>query len=62
MKIKDQQLHLRVRMQEGLPDLNDPDLNSTPATEGGSSSECQAEKLRDPNWSGWAAYVFVRKP
>lgn len=55
-------LHFDLRMQDGLPDLNDPDLLTTPAPEGGSATTCDAEKPAGQDWGEWSRTVYVRKP
>jgi hypothetical protein len=62
LKLEDEQLHFEMRMQEGLPGLNDPDLLSTPPAEGGSSAACDADHPAGSDWSEWTTFVFVRKP
>ncbi len=61
LMLHDDHLYLEVRMQDGLPDLNDRDLQSSPATEGGSRAECDADKPAGQDWSEWTTYVFSRK-
>jgi hypothetical protein len=56
LSIVDGDLHLEVNMLEDLPDINDPDLRSTPAVEGDVST-CDADKQ---NAADWATYVFSR--
>jgi hypothetical protein len=43
-------------MLDGLPDINDPDLLSTPVVES-DVSKCDADKQ---NAADWATYVFSR--
>jgi hypothetical protein len=50
-------LRLEVNMLDGLPDVNDPDLLSTPAVEG-DVSRCDASKQKAGDW---ATYVFSRR-
>jgi hypothetical protein len=53
-------LHLEVNMAEGLPDLNDPDLTSSPAVEV-DASRCETPArtaARAPD--AWQIYVFSR--
>lgn len=62
LKTKDNLLYLEVKMKDGLPDLNDPDLVSeSPPAEGGSPASCDAESPSGNDWSGWTTYVFTRK-
>jgi len=58
LSIVDGDLHLEVNMLDGLPDVNDPDLLSTPAVEG-KLSKCDANKQKPRDW---AIYVFSRRP
>ncbi len=62
LAIKDSNLYMDVKMQDGSPDLNDPDLRSMPPAEGGSAANCDADKPAGSNWSEWTTYVFSRKP
>jgi hypothetical protein len=59
---KDDCLYLEVRMKDGLPDLNDPDLRSSAKVESGSAANCDADNPPGPDWSEWTTYVFSRKP
>ena len=52
-------LHLSVRMHDGHPDLDDPDLTNMPPT-AGSKDTCSADAPAGPPWSPWMTYVFVR--
>jgi len=61
LRLKEKDLYLEVRMQEGLPDLEDPDLKSLPPTESGSATDCDAENPSGPDWGEWTTYVFSRK-
>ncbi|HTI49850.1 MAG TPA: hypothetical protein VL475_02825 [Planctomycetaceae bacterium] len=54
-------LHLEVNMQDGLPDLNDPDLTSEPAVER-DASQCDLEAKAGRKPEDWATYVFARRP
>jgi hypothetical protein len=62
LKIDDGLLRFEIRMKEGLPDLNDPDLRSTPAVDLDSSANCEADAPSGADWSEWSTYVFARKP
>ena len=55
LSVVDGDLHLEVNMLDGLPDVNDPDLLSTPAVEG-DLSKCDADKQDSADW---ATYVFT---
>ena len=59
LELKDQELHLSVRMEDGGPNPNDPDLTKLPAA-AGSAGTCRADAAPDPPWSKWETYVFVR--
>jgi hypothetical protein len=61
LMIKDDYLYMEVRMKDGLPDLNDPDLGSSPPTESGSATKCDAVNPVGPDWGDWTTYVFSRK-
>lgn len=58
LRLVDGRLHLAVRMQDGLPDLNSPDLVSMPVE--GDASRCDADSPSGPDWGGWETYVFHR--
>lgn len=51
-------LHLSVRMFDGAPGLNDPDLMNPPPT--AHPAECGADVATTPPWSPWMTYVFTR--
>ena len=53
-------LHLQMRMQDGLPDLSDPDLTDKLPILAGSASTCDADDPAGKDWSEWTTYVFVR--
>jgi hypothetical protein len=53
-------LHMEVRMQEDLPDLDDPDLQSPP-TEGGSAADCDTDDPAGADGGEWTTYAFARK-
>ncbi|MGA2796480.1 MAG: hypothetical protein ABSE63_02765 [Thermoguttaceae bacterium] len=61
MKIRDNNLHFEVKMKDGLPDLNDPDLLPTPPIELDSAANCNADSVTGDDWSKWTTYVFIRK-
>jgi hypothetical protein len=61
LMIKEGNLYMQVRMEEDPPELNDPELRSLPATEGGSATDCRADKIKEPGWDDWTTYVFTRK-
>jgi hypothetical protein len=61
LMIKDDCLYMREKMKDGNPDLDDPDLLSTPPPEGGSTADCKADQPGEPDWSDWFIYVFTRK-
>lgn len=62
MKLDGKVLYLEVKMKDGLPDLNDPDLgpSSLPA-EGGSAATCDADTPAGSDWGEWTTTVFARK-
>lgn len=61
LKLKDNDLYLEVRMQDGNPDLDDPDLQPSLPVEGGSAEKCDADRPPGTDWSEWNTYVFSRK-
>ncbi len=62
LSVKDNHLHFEMRMKDGLPDLHDPELLSTPPAEAGSAAACDADKPAGKEWSEWTTFVFARKP
>jgi hypothetical protein len=61
LSVQDNYLHFEMKMKEGLPDLSDPDLLSTPPAEGGSAGECDADKPAGKDWGEWTSFVFAKK-
>lgn len=62
LKLDGNALHLEVKMKDGLPDLDDPDLLSSPlSAEGGSAETCDADAQAGTDWGGWWLSVFARK-
>jgi hypothetical protein len=55
-----EELHLQVKMQEGWPADDDPDLRGTPPVVAGPRFRCDADAPTGKHWTEWAAYVFVR--
>jgi hypothetical protein len=53
-------LHFRVRMQDGLPAVNDPDLTGAPPITAKSAQGCDADQPAGADWLEWTTYVFVR--
>ena len=53
------ELRLEVNMQDGLPDLNDPDLASEPPTES-DVAKCDIDTKAGKKPGDWATYVFTR--
>lgn len=60
LELVDGRLHFRYRMQDGLIDLNDPDLKETLAVVGDAAG-CTADKPPGGDWSEWMLLVFDRK-
>ena len=60
LAIEGEELHLHVRMQDGWPDLGDPDLQDNAPTLAGSDHVCDADDPPGKTWSDWTTYVFVR--
>jgi hypothetical protein len=56
----DHRLHLEVRMG-GEPDLNDPELQSSPQVDIDSAERCDADKPARGEWTPWITYVFARR-
>lgn len=54
-------LRMEVNMQDGLPDLNDSDLQSDLAVEG-DLAKCEVDSKAGSKPGGWATYVFTRRP
>ncbi len=54
------ELHFQMRMQDGWPDLGDPDLTDKLPILAGSDHVCDADAPAGKNWSEWTTYVFVR--
>lgn len=62
MKLDGDVLYLEVKMNDGLPDLNDPDLLSSPLpAEGGSAATCDADAPAGTDWGEWTTTVYARK-
>lgn len=53
-------LDFAVKMQDGMPDLNDADLKLSPRPESGSAATCDADHPPGKNWNEWTTYVFTR--
>lgn len=60
LEITGGELHMEVNMQEGLPDLNDPDLVSEPPAEG-DVANCDVDTKAGKKPGDWATYVFTRR-
>lgn len=60
LSIVGEELHLRVRIQEGLPQDNDPDLRSPLPVVADSATGCDAEAPAGQGWGEWSTYVFRR--
>ncbi|HJT30533.1 MAG TPA: hypothetical protein VJ783_00595 [Pirellulales bacterium] len=54
-------LYFSVRMQDGLPDLNDPDLLAAAPVKVGSVESCDADAPAGDQWSEWTTFMFQRK-
>jgi hypothetical protein len=61
LTLNDDTLQMEIRMQDGWPADNDPDLSDSLAVESGSIEECDANNP-GTDWSDWMTYVFTRKP
>ncbi len=53
-------LYMEVYMQDGLPDLDDPDLRSEPPTEG-DAAQCDIDTKASQKPRDWMTYVFTRQ-
>lgn len=62
LQLIDDALHFDLRMRDGLIDLDDPDLRSSPPVEGGSPANCQADDPPGEDWGAWTTCVFTRQP
>ena len=60
LAIEAEEFHLQVRMQEGWPDLSDPDFGRRLPILAGSGYACDADDPAGNDWSEWITYVFVR--
>jgi hypothetical protein len=60
LRLKENCLHLDIRMHLGEVNLNDPDLAPQPA-ESGSAAECNADHPPGDEWDEWMPIVFTRK-
>jgi hypothetical protein len=55
------ELHLKLRMQDGAVDLEDPDFDDPPKIVNEAAAEkCDADKPAGKDWDDWTTYVFVR--
>lgn len=62
LKIDDNLLRFEMKMKDGLPDLSDPDLRSSPPVDLDSPQNCDADAPSGAGWSDWSAFIFNRKP
>ena len=60
LEMEGEEFHFQVRMQEGLPQGNDPDLRETLPILAGSESACDADSPAGRDWGEWTTYVLVR--
>lgn len=60
LEVIDGLLHLQVHMQEGLPELDDPDLATEPPVEG-DPLKCDVDTIAGNKPGDWAVYVFSRR-
>ena len=60
LEIAGGELCMEVNMQDGLPDLNDPDLTSEPPAEG-DVAKCDVDTKAGDKPGDWAMYVFTRR-
>jgi hypothetical protein len=60
LAVEGDELHLQLRMQDGGPDLDDPDLRGKLPILAASASACDADAPAGEDWSEWTTYVFVR--
>jgi len=62
LKLDDGLLRFEMRMKDGLPDLGDPDLRSTPPADLDSSANCDADAPSGHGCTDWSVFIFNRKP
>jgi hypothetical protein len=55
-----EELRVRFRMQDGLPDLEDPDLRGDPAIVAAPGNECHADAPLGRDWDEWSTCIFLR--
>ena len=60
LKMEDDLLYLDVRMKDGWPEPDDPELTSAMPVEGGSPQSCQADNPPGEDWNEWTTFVFSR--
>jgi hypothetical protein len=60
LAIVDNRLELRVRMAEDSPQLDDPELESSPRVDLDSAAHCDADQPARGTWTPWIVYVFTR--
>lgn len=60
LAIEGDELRFGVRMQDGWPQDDDPDLRETLPILAESDSVCDAEESAGSDWGEWSTYVFVR--
>ena len=60
LEVADNILRMEVHMEDGLPDLNDPDLMSEPPIES-DAAKCEVESKIGSAPGTWAVYVFTRQ-
>lgn len=59
LELVEGQLRMEVNMQDGLPDLNDPDLASEPPVES-PAAKCDVDAKAGNQPADWAVYIFTR--
>jgi hypothetical protein len=59
LEIIDSKLKLTVNQLDGLPDLDDPDLYSSPSSS--APNDCQTSRLIDSEPNEWAVYFFNKR-
>jgi hypothetical protein len=60
LAVVEDELYFEVRMQDGMPDLDDSDLKGTPSIVADPQSPCDADAPKGSGWPDWKTYVFVR--
>jgi hypothetical protein len=60
LAMEGEELRFCMRMQDGWPSDDDPDLREELPILAGSDTACDADKPAGSDWGPWSTYVFVR--